>query len=139
MLFRSLNREFSSCTDARQVIDTTLEFLKKNIDFQIYIYLDEGDKNKPYMISSLPDESETEPDRAVVYYNRKAFYDKFPRMRERKYQAAGTLSGGEQQMLAMGRAIMSRPKLLILDEPSMGLSPIFVKEIFDAVDRKSVV
>ena len=54
-------------------------------------------------------------------------------MRERKYQEAGTLSGGEQQMLAMGRAIMSRPKLLILDEPSMGLSPIFVKEIFDTI------
>ena len=65
--------------------------------------------------------------------DRKAFYDKFPRMRERKYQAAGTLSGGEQQMLAMGRAIMNRPKLLILDEPSMGLSPIFVKEIFDTI------
>lgn len=63
-----LNREFSSCTDARQVIYTTLEFLKKNIDFQIYIYLDEGDKNKPYVVSSLPDESENEPDRAVVYY-----------------------------------------------------------------------
>lgn len=67
--------------------------------------------------------------------DREAFYDKFPRMRERKRQLAGTLSGGEQQMLAMGRAIMSRPKLLILDEPSMGLSPIFVKEIFDTIKR----
>ena len=54
-------------------------------------------------------------------------------MRERKQQLAGTLSGGEQQMLAMGRAVMSRPKLLILDEPSMGLSPLFVKEIFKTI------
>ena len=65
--------------------------------------------------------------------HRKRFYDIFPRMRERKQQKAGTLSGGEQQMLAMGRAIMSRPKLLILDEPSMGLSPLFVKEIFKTI------
>ena len=57
----------------------------------------------------------------------------FPRLRERKTQAAGTLSGGEQQMLAMGRALMSRPKLLMLDEPSMGLSPILVGEIFDII------
>ena len=67
--------------------------------------------------------------------DRARFYEVFPRMSERKNQMAGTLSGGEQQMLAMGRAIMSRPKLLILDEPSMGLSPLFVKEIF-AVIRK---
>lgn len=60
-------------------------------------------------------------------------YNRFPRMKEREKQLAGTLSGGEQQMLAMGRAIMSRPKLLILDEPSMGLSPIFVKEIFQTI------
>ncbi|MDO5695999.1 MAG: ABC transporter ATP-binding protein [Eubacteriales bacterium] len=67
--------------------------------------------------------------------DRKKFFDRFPRMRERKRQLAGTLSGGEQQMLAMGRAIMSRPRLLILDEPSMGLSPIFVQEIFDTILR----
>lgn len=65
--------------------------------------------------------------------DRKFFYDIFPRMRERKKQMAGTLSGGEQQMLAMGRALMSRPKLLIMDEPSMGLSPIFVQEIFNTI------
>ncbi len=65
--------------------------------------------------------------------DRKRFYDHFPRLRERKQQIAGTLSGGEQQMLAMGRAIMSRPKLLVLDEPSMGLSPIFVNEIFKTI------
>ena len=65
--------------------------------------------------------------------NRKRFYDIFPRMRERKQQLAGTLSGGEQQMIAMGRAVMSRPKLWMLDEPSMGLSPLFVKEIFKTI------
>lgn len=60
-------------------------------------------------------------------------YDLFPRLKERSWQAAGTLSGGEQQMLAMGRALMSSPKLLMLDEPSMGLAPILIEQIFDIV------
>ena len=60
-------------------------------------------------------------------------YKRFPRLEERKGQRAGTLSGGEQQMLAMGRALMSKPRLIVMDEPSMGLSPIFVNEIFDII------
>ena len=60
-------------------------------------------------------------------------YERFPRLEERKNQLAGTLSGGEQQMLAMGRALMSKPKIILMDEPSMGLSPILVSEIFDII------
>ena len=62
-------------------------------------------------------------------------YDLFPRMKERRRQVAGTLSGGEQQMLAMGRALMSDPKLIMLDEPSMGLAPILVEQIFDIIQE----
>ena len=62
-------------------------------------------------------------------------YKRFPRLKERKNQLAGTLSGGEQQMLAMGRALMSHPRLIVLDEPSMGLSPLYVNEIFDIIQE----
>ena len=64
-------------------------------------------------------------------------YRRFPRLEERKNQTAGTLSGGEQQMLAMGRALMSKPRIILMDEPSMGLSPIFVNEIFDIIKEVS--
>ena len=64
-------------------------------------------------------------------------FTKFPRLLERKDQISGTLSGGEQQMLAMGRALMSNPKIILMDEPSMGLSPIYVNEIFDIIEKVS--
>ena len=72
-------------------------------------------------------------DKAEILADIEKMFVLFPRLRERKDQLAGTMSGGEQQMLAMGRALMSRPKVLLLDEPSMGLSPIMVDKIFEVV------
>ncbi|HIQ74023.1 MAG TPA: ABC transporter ATP-binding protein [Candidatus Cottocaccamicrobium excrementipullorum] len=75
----------------------------------------------------------TRKDKGEVEDTLKMIYQRFPRLEERKNQLAGTLSGGEQQMLAMGRALMSHPRLIVMDEPSMGLSPIYVNEIFDII------
>ncbi len=72
-------------------------------------------------------------DKAQINKDLNMIYERFPILEKRKKQAAGTLSGGEQQMLAMGRALMSSPRMLFLDEPSMGLAPLFVKEIFDII------
>lgn len=74
-------------------------------------------------------------DQTVLKNDIEGIYERFPRLAERKNQIAGTLSGGEQQMLAIGRAMMSHPKLLLLDEPSMGLSPILVDQVFDIIKQ----
>lgn len=92
----------------------------------------------------------TRKDKGEIESTLEKVYNRFPRLKERRNQIAGTLSGGEQQMLAMGRALMSQPRIILMDEPSMGLSPLFVSEIFDIIreisesginvaDRKSVV
>ncbi|MDD2968476.1 MAG: ABC transporter ATP-binding protein [Lachnospiraceae bacterium] len=75
----------------------------------------------------------TRKDKKEIEDTLQMVYKRFPRLEERKHQVAGTLSGGEQQMLAMGRALMSHPKIILMDEPSMGLSPIFVEEIFSII------
>ncbi len=77
----------------------------------------------------------SQKDQTVLKKDIEAIYERFPRLFERKNQIAGTLSGGEQQMLAIGRAMMSRPKLLLLDEPSMGLSPLLVDQVFDIIKQ----
>ncbi len=79
----------------------------------------------------------TRKDKGEIEETLLTIYKRFPRLEERKNQMAGTLSGGEQQMLAMGRALMSHPKIILMDEPSMGLSPIFVNEIFDIIKEVS--
>ena len=79
----------------------------------------------------------TRKDKNEIEESLERVYKRFPRLEERKNQMAGTLSGGEQQMLAMGRALMSKPKIILMDEPSMGLSPIFVNEIFNIIQEVS--
>ena len=79
----------------------------------------------------------TRSSKEEIEANLEKVYKRFPRLEERKNQLAGTLSGGEQQMLAMGRALMSNPKIILMDEPSMGLSPILVNEIFDIIQSVS--
>ena len=79
----------------------------------------------------------TRKDKNEIEETLESVFQRFPRLKERQKQLAGTLSGGEQQMLAMGRALMSQPQIILMDEPSMGLSPIFVNEIFDIIEELS--
>lgn len=79
----------------------------------------------------------TRSDKEEIAASLETVFTRFPRLKERKNQMSGTLSGGEQQMLAMGRALMSKPKIILMDEPSMGLSPIYVNEIFDIIKEVS--
>ena len=81
--------------------------------------------------------ADTRKDKDEIAKTLEMVYKRFPRLEERKNQLAGTLSGGEQQMLAMGRALMSHPKIIVMDEPSMGLSPILVNEIFEIIKEVS--
>ena len=85
------------------------------------------------VLQNLKMGAHTRSDKGEIEETLKLVYRRFPRLEERKNQPAGTLSGGEQQMLAMGRALMSHPKMIVMDEPSMGLSPIYVNEIFDII------
>ena len=77
----------------------------------------------------------TRKDKAEIAESLETVFKRFPRLQERRNQSAGTLSGGEQQMLAMGRALMSKPSIILMDEPSMGLSPLYVSEIFDIIQE----
>ena len=99
------------------------------------IQIPEGRKIFPRMTVSenLAMGAYTQSDRAVIQRDMEAVFERFSRLRERRDQLGGTLSGGEQQMLAIGRGLMAHPTLLLLDEPSMGLSPILVEQIFDII------
>lgn len=79
----------------------------------------------------------TRSDKKEIEENLNTVFERFPRLLERKNQLSGTLSGGEQQMLAIGRALMSKPKIILMDEPSMGLSPIYVNEVFEIIKKVS--
>ena len=106
------------------------EIVRKNI-----IHVPEGRKifGRMTVWENLEMGAYIQTDRAVINRDIEAVFERFPRLKERRNQLSGTLSGGEQQMLAIGRGLMAHPNLLLLDEPSMGLSPLLVEQIFDII------
>ncbi len=109
-----VRRGISQVPEGRRVFATMT--VQENLELGAYLRRSRGDK-------------------AALAADYDAVFDRFPVLAERRRQSAGTLSGGEQQMLAMGRAMMARPRVLLLDEPSMGLAPLLVQEIFDIIGR----
>ncbi|HSL42140.1 MAG TPA: ABC transporter ATP-binding protein [Anaerolineales bacterium] len=124
-------REGSVCFEGKELHTTApQDVVRKGV-----IHVPEGRKvfSRMTVAENLEMGAYTRSDRATINHDMDAVFERFSRLRERRNQLGGTLSGGEQQMLAIGRGLMAHPKLLLLDEPSMGLSPILVEIIFDII------
>jgi branched-chain amino acid transport system ATP-binding protein len=124
-------REGSVCFEGPEIHKTApQDIVRKGV-----IQVPEGRKvfSRMTVAENLAMGAYTQSDRATIERDMEAVFERFPRLKERRNQLGGTLSGGEQQMLAIGRGLMAHPKLLLLDEPSMGLSPILVEQIFDII------
>ena len=124
-------REGSVCFEAQEIRKTPpQDIVRKGV-----IQIPEGRKvfSRMTVAENLAMGAYTQSDRTTIERDMESVFERFPRLKERRNQLGGTLSGGEQQMLAIGRGLMAHPQLLLLDEPSMGLSPILVEQIFDII------